>query len=151
MDDFTFEIDKYLGTWYELINYPEWFQPNYSYNTKAIYKLNDDGTLTIHNSTISEGEQRESIGQARILDGPGINLMVDFPELSDDPTPNYIIDRLWIDERGNYLFSVVTNANRNSLYVLSRYRRPSLSAYIELMEYVLTNYDRTKIIQTPHY
>lgn len=176
-----FDVKKYLGVWYELIHYPSWFQRNDNYNTTAEYALNGDGTLTVHNSTLTQGQRSDglpssepatsqrfdSYGTARNLGG--INFRVDFPmpEVSkltgsgqfssggtinlDPNSPNYVIQKIWSDANGQYLFAVVTDPTLQSLYVLSRFPRPSVSAYNKIMAYVVEHFDRDRLVQTPHF
>lgn len=164
---FCFDINKYMGTWYELVHYPSWFQRNDNYNTKAVYRLNNDGTVTVINSTISQGKLYESCGTARQLDTK--NFRVDFPiseinklmlsqqfkpyqpSLTSTLGPNYVIDRLWINDDGDYVFAVITDPLHQSLYLLSRTQNPSLNTYNEIMTYITTTYDRDRLVQTPHY
>ena len=44
-----FEIDKYLGKWYEIASYPAWFQRNCTAVT-ADYSLREDGLIEVVNS-----------------------------------------------------------------------------------------------------
>ena len=164
LEEYDPDIKKYTGVWHELIHYPSWFQKNDNYNTKAIYTLNLDGTLQVHNSTISNGKVINSYGKATVV-SEGV-LRVDFPipeqvnvskEFGDAPKmqmdgPNYVIDKLWInDDETNYIFAIVTDPNRQSLYVLSRCKNPPLVAYNQIMSHVLANYDRDRLVQTPHF
>lgn len=167
MDKFQFDINKYLGKWYELAHYPSTFQRNDNYNTEANYNITNCGQIQVHNSTISQGIKFDVYGIAYQLDG--LNLRVDFPipevqklnntgqfgitnmDLINRNTPNYIIDNLWINCKGYYVFAVVTDLNKNSLFVLSRTKNPSLEDYNKIMQYVVTNYDRDRLVQTPHY
>ena len=64
--------------------------------------------------------------------------------------PNYIINHLWLNHN-DYIFSVVTDLNKNSLYVLSRTPYPTLEEYNTIMKYVVKNFNRDKLVQTPHY
>jgi lipocalin len=163
-----FDLKKYLGTWYELMHYPSFFQRNDNYNTKAEYMLMPDNTIKVHNSTITQGKLFESFGIARQICGK--NLRVDFSQTeinnltdskefmkpsmminNDKNQPNYVIDCLWQDDRGCYMYSVVTDPNKQSLYVLSRMPNPPLSEYNCIMQYVIANYDRDRLVQTPHY
>lgn len=162
-----FDVNKYLGVWYELVHYPSWFQRNYNYNTKAEYSLDrNTGNIIVKNSTISNGKYFEVVGTAKYLGG--VNFRVDFPipEIDsiqqspefqqyqqglDPNVPNYVIDSIWKNQRGEYSFAVVTDAYRNTLYVLSRSPSPSLSAYNQLMSHVTSRYDRDRLVQTPHY
>jgi lipocalin len=168
-----FELSKYLGTWYELGHYPSWFQRNDNYNTKAVYGLNTDGSVSVHNSTITQGKPFDSYGSARFLGGTNFRVdfakseseklnqsgqfnMADIPpevlnNLMTNTGPNYVIDRIWTNCSGQYVFAVVTDPPRQSLYILSRYCHPSLTAYNEIMAYVVANYDRDRLVQTPHF
>lgn len=163
---FIFDINRYMGTWYELIHYPSWFQRNDNYNTTAKYSLNKDGTVTVHNSTITQGKLVESYGTAKII-SPG-KFRVDFipSEIKnvinsgqfqqyqkgiDINQANYVIDKIWLNCHGEYVFAIVTDSNKNSLYLLSRYVHPDLTDYNNLMEYIIANYDRDRLVQTPHY
>lgn len=172
---FSFDINKYMGTWYELMHYPSWFQRNDNYNTMAQYHLNSDGTVSVHNSTISNSMFFESYGKARRIEGLPWNysFRVDFPipevaklqmsnqfrsipeeqlRMMQNPNmPNYIIDKIWLNQYGEYIFAVVTDPTKSSLYVLSRYKHPSLVAYNEIMSYVIANYNRDRLVQTPHF
>jgi apolipoprotein D and lipocalin family protein len=160
-----FDIAKYLGVWYELMHYPSWFQRNDNYNTTAEYTLNGDGTLTVHNSTMTQGQRFDSYGTARSLGGTNFRVDFPMPEVAKLATsgefkggvvdtnpnsPNYIIEKIWVDAHDQYLFVVVTDPSRQSLYVLSRFRHPALSAYNALMTYVVKNFDRDRLVQTPH-
>jgi len=167
MNEFIFDINKYLGKWYELAHYPSTFQRNDNYNTEANYELMNCGKIQVHNSTISQGVKFDVYGTAHQING--LNLRVDFsvPEvqklnntgqfgitdmnLIDRSIPNYIIDNLWLNCKGCYVFAVVTDLNKNSLFILSRTKNPSLEDYNKIMQYVVANYDRDRLVQTPHY
>lgn len=163
----TFDVNKYLGVWYELVHYPSWFQRNDNYNTMAHYSFDTNtGNIKVQNSTITNGRKVESIGTAKYL-GEN-NLRVDFSgreveklqetgefkqfqgEL-DINAPNYIVDIVFTNVYGQYIFAVVTDSTKQSLYVLSRYPHPSLTAYNQVMSYVIAHYDRDRLVQTPHF
>lgn len=164
---FVFDIQKYMGRWYELLHYPSWFQRNDNYNTTAEYQLNPDGTVSVHNSTIANGECFDSYGTAHQM---GLySFRVDFPipetvkllnsgqfnspesSIFKSNEPNYVIDRLWLNMYGEYIFAVVTDPSKQSLYVLSRYPNPSRVAYDQIISYVISTYDRDRLVQTPHF
>ena len=168
-NSFSFDVNKYMGTWYELIHYPSWFQRNDNYNTEAQYRLNPDNTVSVYNSTVSQGDHLESYGIADML-GP-YSFRVNFsvseiirlqqsgkvqsPNKADrqsmqSDAANYVVDMIWTNQHGDYIFAVVTDPDRKSLYVLSRYRHPSRVAYDQIMQYVATHYDRDRLVQTPH-
>lgn len=167
-----FEIHKYLGTWFELIHYPSFFQRNDNYNTKAEYMLMPDNTIKVHNSTITQGKQFDSFGIAYQISGR--NLRVDFPQkeitnLTDSKefiTPervnnssvvdnkseaNYVIDNILVNNNGCYMYAVVTDSKKQTLYVLSRTPNPPIEEYNIIMQYVVKNFDRDRLVQTPHF
>lgn len=168
-DQFNFDIKKYTGLWYELIHYPSWFQGANTYNTTAYYELVDN-QIHVHNSTIVNGQYFDSYGTAQIVTGG--QLRVDFPmsevnklvsskQFALDDTsqqymvnknePNYVIDYIWTNAKEEYMFSIVTDLHKESLYVLSRLRHPSLEVFNKVMSYVSEHYDVKKLVQTPHY
>lgn len=161
-----FDVMKYLGTWYELACYPSWFQRTSNYNTTADYQLNTDGSLLVTNSTINSGKIFTSIGRA-IRMGQ-CSFKVDFTpqekanlafsngyniDISSfvNQDPNYIIDKLYVNEYGDYIFAIVTDSDKKTLYVLSRLSNPPLYLYNMLMEYVVQNYDIDRLVQVPHF
>jgi len=148
------DISRYVGVWYQLAHYPSWFQHNDCYNTTADYKLIDNYTILITNTTISNGEIRQVKGQGKIL-GDGM-LRVSFPstpniEGEDRTTPNYIIDNVWSNTAGEYRFATVTDCNKSQFYLLSREAHPCLEEYNQVINYVTNNFNRDKIVLTPHY
>lgn len=49
------------------------------------------------------------------------------------------------------MYAVVTDSKRQTLYVLSRKPNPPLEEYNIIMRYVISNYDRDRLVQTPHF
>ena len=43
------EVPRYLGVWYEIAKFPNRFQRKCVGNTRAEYRLNDDGTVQVIN------------------------------------------------------------------------------------------------------
>jgi len=148
----SFDLDKYIGApWYQLMGYLQPFQTPLDYNTTATYSLNPDGSVKVHNTTITKGEVRSATGRAVPTSIPGEFCVTFgfFPCFSKHP--NYVIESIWRDENGNYVAAVVTDSKRNSLYVLSRTRFPPISMYDMLIKYVHDNFNAKKVIHTPHY
>ena len=62
----SLDVQRYLGTWYEIAKYPNWFQKKCASNTKAVYSSRTDGTLKVLNSCkTADGEVSEAEGTAR--------------------------------------------------------------------------------------
>lgn len=157
-----FDVELYMGRWYDLLHYPTFFQGNDTYNTTADYTLNLDGTVDVLNTTIINDKEVSSRGIAHSLGGRVFH--VDFPEnevakyipssasLPKMDRANYVIHQLWYGKnKGSYRFAVVTNAENTSLWVLSRNPHPSRENYAKLMAYVSKHFDVKKVVATPHY
>ena len=139
----TFDLDRYLGRWYEIARYDHIFERNLV-GTTAQYSLRDDGKITVvnggHLKTL-DGPYKESIGKARVRKNatPG-QLEVSFfgPFYSD-----YNILELAPD----YSYSVVGSSSPKYLWILSR--TPQLAP--ELRNRIVTSlqkrgYDTDKLI-----
>ena len=60
------DVSRYLGTWYEIAKFPNWFQKKCASNTKAVYSAKPDGNLRVLNSCkTAAGETSEAEGLAR--------------------------------------------------------------------------------------
>lgn len=114
-----FELNKYLGTWYEIARFDHRFERGLNYVT-AEYQLNDDGTVQVINrgKDRDTGEWEQAEGIARFAgDSDTGHLKVSFfgPFYA-----SYVIAAL--DDE--YQYSLVTGPNRDYLWILSR--TPSL-------------------------
>jgi apolipoprotein D and lipocalin family protein len=62
----SLDVPRYLGTWYEIAKFPNWFQKKCVSNTKAVYTAKPDGNLRVLNSCkTAGGETSEAEGLAR--------------------------------------------------------------------------------------
>ena len=145
----TLDINKYVGLWYEILHYPSWFQTNHDYNTTALYTLQDDGKLGVVNSTRREGRLVQARGTAEVYDESSfvVNL-ISWLRLN---SPNYVVDKIWLDDDGNYKYSLVTDPKKKYMFLLSRIPHPPLHEYELILDYVIKNYNKKKFIATPHY
>lgn len=63
------DLDKYIGTWYEIAKIPNSFQDHCIKNTTANYEINEDGDIIVLNSCVDDdGEIDDAEGLARIVD-----------------------------------------------------------------------------------
>ena len=63
------DINKYIGTWYEIAKIPNSFQDHCIKNTTANYKINEDGNIIVINKCIDEdGEIDDAEGLALVVD-----------------------------------------------------------------------------------
>ncbi|MFI2811003.1 MULTISPECIES: lipocalin family protein [Microbulbifer] len=110
-----FDLDRYLGRWYEVARLDHSFERGLSHVT-AEYSLNDDGTVKVVNRGYSreKGEWQEAVGRARFAGDPDTgHLEVSFfgPFYA-----SYVVVALDAD----YRHAMVTGYNREYLWLLSR-------------------------------
>src|SRR5450830_839695 len=62
----SLDVPRYMGTWYEIAKYPNWFQKKCVAETKAEYRLQTGGAVQVINRCRREnGVMDEAIGEAR--------------------------------------------------------------------------------------
>ena len=137
--------EHYLGKWYEIARYPNWFQEN-CYSATADYELGEDGLIKVVNRCREgepEGKLREAVGIAKIVDKiTNAKLKVTFfwPFYGD----YWIID---LDD--NYEYVVVSEPRRKYLWVLSRNPKMRRSRHAEVMKTLEEKYfDSSLLIYT---
>jgi len=128
-------VPRYMGTWYEIAKYPNWFQRKCVSNTSAQYSTQPDGTVRVQNRcTQEDGKVSEAIGQARQIGAStSPKLEVRFaPEwLSFLP---FVWGNYWvIDLDPDYQLVAVSEPKREYLWVLSRTPEVPAKAYEELL------------------
>ncbi len=139
----SFDLDRYLGKWYEIARYDHSFERGLVGST-AMYTLRDDGKIKVLNSghlNTLDGPYKESVGKAKSRKNgmPG-QLEVSFfgPFYGD-----YDILELAPD----YSYSVVGSSSPKYLWILSR--TPQLSTATKdkiLLNLRHRGYDTSKLI-----
>jgi apolipoprotein D and lipocalin family protein len=113
-----FDVNKYLGTWYEIAKKPFFWEDPSGYNVKAEYKLTKLGTISVHNSYIVNGKLKNAYGDAVIInDDEPYKLSVTFFLPSDEP--NYWI--YWTD----YNVAIVSDSKKSNIWILARNKQIS--------------------------
>lgn len=112
----NFELDKYLGTWYEVARLDHSFEQGLSQVT-ANYSLRDDGGVQVINRgwNQSTGEWEEAQGKAFFVETPDIgHLKVSFfgPFYA-----SYVIFEL---DQPDYQYALITGPDRDYFWLLSR-------------------------------
>ncbi len=116
------DLERYLGTWHEIVRKPLSFQNKCAYGVSAQYSLNENGNIKVDNSCYGkEGQFYNSIGEGFIKNPPeNSKLEVTFlPELIrwlPVGRGDYWI--LKLDE--NYQTVLVGEPRRKYMWVLSR-------------------------------
>lgn len=114
------DLQKYMGTWYEISKIPNSFQDHCEKNTTANYKINDDGDIIVTNSCIDyENEIDEAEGLVKIVDTESNSkLEVSFVSILGWHIfwGDYWI--LGLDE--DYQYAVIGTPSRKYAWILSR-------------------------------
>lgn len=108
----NFDINRYLGKWYQIAAVPLWFQWRLK-DVTAQYDLNPDGTIRVENNGTGEitGLKQNIVGSARIPNRQKPNqLKVKFRFGESD---YYVIDT-------DYNYALVGGESPNALWILSR-------------------------------
>ncbi|NGP08051.1 lipocalin family protein [Rhodococcus sp. 14C212] len=113
------DVNRYMGTWYQLAANPAPFNLDCVRDTTANYTLLDERNVRVENScTTASGERRGIVGNARVNDTASLH--VSFPGVpsqdSLDGPSNYIVSYLADD----YSWAFVGDPTRISGFVLSR-------------------------------
>lgn len=113
-----FQLDRYLGTWYEIARLDHSFERGLE-RVSASYSLRDDGGVKVLNRGLqSDGSWREAEGKAYFVDKPTeARLKVSFFG------PFYGGYNV-IDLDPDYQLSLVTSYNHDYLWILSRSPQP---------------------------
>jgi apolipoprotein D and lipocalin family protein len=139
------DLDRYLGTWYEIATIPQRFQKD-CVGVTATYTLRDDGKIGVLNTCRKktlDGELKTAKGKAWVVDKEtNAKLKVQFfwPFRGD----------YWIIELDpDYQYAVVGHPDRKYLWILSRTPQMDEALYQDLMQRIANKgYDLSLIKRT---
>ncbi len=124
-----FEIERYLGRWYEIARLPNWFEQGMS-DISAEYSRLPDGSLLVVNRGIKSGKAKSISGKLRFAGRENSGeLEVSFFR------PFYNSYRI-IKLAPDYRYSVVTSGNGKYLWILSRDRTLPESDFNEITAFL---------------
>ena len=137
----SFDLSRYLGTWYEVARYDHSFEKGMD-NAMAEYILQDDGTVFVLNTAWKNGKYKVAEGKAKYPDPdlePGALKVSFFLFFYSE------YNVMMVDE--NYQISLVGSKSDNYLWILSR----TPEADPDLLQMVLDEaesrgYDTSKLI-----
>jgi len=141
------DLQRYMGTWYEIARYPNSFQKD-CFAVKATYTLFENGRVSVLNQCrlgSLRGELTTAKGVAKVVD-PVTNAKLKvsfFWPFSGD---------YWIIELGkNYKYAVVGHPKRKYLWVLSRDRHMGDEVYRSILDRLEKEkgYDVSRLLKTP--
>jgi apolipoprotein D and lipocalin family protein len=139
------DLQRYLGTWYEIATIPQRFQKG-CVGVTAGYSLRKNGDIQVVNTCFQEtleGEVRTARGKARVVDkATNAKLKVSFF------WPFW--GAYWvIGLDPDYKWAIVGHPNRAYLWILSRTPQMDDALYDELLKMIAAKgYDLTKIRKT---
>jgi apolipoprotein D and lipocalin family protein len=146
------DLNRYVGTWYEIARLPNSFQKICTGDVIADYTLLDDGTVKVVNRCRKEnGEMTEAEGKARRLgeDEPSSKLQVRFAPgwLSWLP---FVWANYWvIDLAEDYSYAVIGEPDREYLWILSRTPKMEDAVYERILERIREKgYDTSSLVKT---
>ena len=131
----SLDVPRYLGAWYEIAKFPNWFQKKCIGNTKAVYTIKADGNLQVLNSCkTANGDTSLAEGSAKQIGAK------DSPRLEVRFAPEWLsfLPLVWgdywvIDLDAQYQVAAVSDPKRDYLWVLSRTPQMDPKLYDELL------------------
>ncbi|XP_037811924.1 apolipoprotein D-like [Lucilia sericata] len=124
----TFDLERYMGTWYEYSKYPFIFEVGQKCQ-QAVYKDEGNSTISVVNTGVYViiNKPNSAVGSAKVL-GPG-QLAVEFRNQQVD-TPNYLVLGTDYD---NWVVvysckNISSYGHAKLLWILTRQRQPTEEA-----------------------
>lgn len=129
------DVPRYMGTWYEIAKYPNWFQRKCAQGTRADYRLTETGQVSVTNRCrTADGETIEAMGLARQI-GP-----VTSPKLQVRFAPAWLsfLPFVWgnywvIDLDEAHQLAAISEPGRDYLWILARTPTVDAGAYDALL------------------
>ena len=142
-----FEIDRYLGQWYEVARYDHSFEEGLS-NVTATYSMRDDGGVKVINKGYSEEEGKwdTAEGKAYFVSSADIaHLKVSFFG------PFYASYVVMVLDKDGYEYAMITGPDRDYLWILAREKTLPQDTIDTLLAFATQNgYDTSKLIWVSH-
>ncbi|NQW94856.1 MAG: lipocalin family protein [Polaromonas sp.] len=132
----SLDVPRYMGTWYEIAKYPNFFQRKCASNTVANYEAQPSGTVRVTNRcTDSDGKVKEAIGEVRqIGNATSPKLEVRFAPAWLSFLP-FVWGNYWvIDLDNDYQLVAISEPRQEFLWVLCRTPAPNPEAFRLLTE-----------------
>ena len=109
-----FELEKFLGKWYEIARFDHKFERDLHYVT-AEYSLREDGKVKVLNTGYKNGEKKQAEGKAKIVE----------PELQNGYLKVAFFLFFYADYRillldDDYQYALIGSKKDNYLWIMSR-------------------------------
>jgi apolipoprotein D and lipocalin family protein len=131
----NFDVDRYMGRWYELGRFPNRFQKKCTGDVVVFYARRPDGRLDVRNTCATAAGTIEAVGVGRRVDasGPASVLEVRFAPAWLSFLP--VWGDYWIiDLAEDYSTAVVGTPSRDYLWILSRTPHVDEPTWLRLIE-----------------
>lgn len=139
------DLSRYMGKWYEIASFPQWFQKG-CVASAATYTLRKDGDVDVLNQCREktlDGKPKEAKGKAWVVD-PKSNAKLKVRFFWPFSGHYWIIDL-----GAEYEYAVVGHPNRKYLWILSRSPRMDPAVYDTIVERLKKQqYDVTRLKKT---
>lgn len=143
----TVDLDKYLGTWYEIARYDHRFERNMQ-GVKAVYSMRDDGLIKVLNSGYKgslEGNFKETEGKARIPN-PDIPAKLEVAFFW-----NFWGDYYIMELADDYRYALIGSSTDKYLWILSRTKKMEDSDLEFLLQRIRDRgYNESNLIWVKH-
>ena len=131
----TLDVPRYMGRWYEVARFPNWFQKKCVSDSFAEYTLLPDARVRVLNRCrLQSGEMEQALGLARQIGAP------DSAKLKVRFAPGWLSWLPWVwgdywvvDLDDAYQLVAVSEPRREYLWILSRSPQPDASRYAALL------------------
>lgn len=139
----TVNLDRYIGSWYEIARYEHKFEKDCK-NVTATYSIKKNEKIEVINrcTKMTNGEKTEAIGEAYAVDNTNAKLKVSFfwPFYGD-----YWI--IMLDK--NYSYAVISEPSKKYLWILSREKKLDEKIKEKILKRLESlDYDLSKLIWT---
>lgn len=124
------DLNRYLGTWYEIARFPHSFEKNLV-GVTATYSLRNDGKIKVVNrgyKNTLDGKLSEAVGKAKIPDpSKPANLKVSFFWI-------FYADYNVLELDENYQYAMIGSSSPKYFWILSRTPQMDAATYEMLLE-----------------
>ena len=132
----SLDVPRYMGRWYEIAKFPNWFQKQCAGDTSAEYQALEGQQVRVTNRCRkADGKIEEAVGLARQIGGPtSAKLKVRFAPRWLSFLPFVWGDYWVVDLDSSYQLVAVSEPKREYLWVLSRTPQVEPARYQALLE-----------------
>ncbi|MGB7218540.1 MAG: lipocalin family protein [Vicinamibacterales bacterium] len=146
------DLDRYLGDWFEIARFPNWFQRTCTGDVRATYAKRSDGRIDVINRCRKADGLTEARGVARVVDPrTSAKLTVRFAPAALSFLP-FVWGDYWIlGLAGDYSWAVVGSPDRDYLWILARTPVLDGEAYASAIAAARANgFDVQRLVKTSH-